>query len=118
MAQALGLDADEAVMRLMNEPQLDESLLMRERRVTLLLRGAVLSGAVLVGVAIWKLFVAVSAPVALGQDAGVVYRRDPVRLLAAEVAQQARAPQVGLESVALHPATPEAAPAQASRSGP
>ena len=59
--------------------------------MALMLRAVLLAGGVLLGVAIWKLFVAISAPGVADTDPGVVYRRDPVKLLAAERAQQARA---------------------------
>ena len=84
VALALGLDADEAVMRLMSEPLSDDSMLLRERRMSFMLRGALFLGVLLVGMATWKLLVAMTFPIVSEAEPQVVYWRDPVKLLAAD----------------------------------
>ena len=84
VAEALGLDSEEAVMRLLREPPEDAAEAGRRPPLvqkTMFARAAVLAGIVLLALALWKLvaawFVPVEAPVA--RD--VVRRHDPVRAL-------------------------------------
>jgi cytoskeletal protein RodZ len=90
VATALGLDADEAVTRLMSEPHADDSLLLSERRARFLVRVAVLGTALLVGTAGWKFVAAIASPGVERAETAVVYRRDPVRVLADRQAQVRR----------------------------
>ncbi len=97
VAIALGLDPDEAVMRLMREPPDDEA---EERRRTvqarweLLGRAALLLVAVLAGLGLWRLGAAWLAPSTERAPAEVILRRDPVRSLAeAEAAGKTQAPR-------------------------
>jgi transcriptional regulator with XRE-family HTH domain len=101
VALALGLDPDEAVMRLMREPPDDEA---EERRRTvrarweLLGRTALLVLAVLAGLGLWRLGAAWLAPSTKPVAAEMVLRRDPVRSLAeAEAAGALQAPPSAAE---------------------
>jgi transcriptional regulator with XRE-family HTH domain len=81
VALALGLDADEAVMRLIGEPHADEERALRAvRRSALLRMGALLAIGLLAlaGVTLLVLRLRGAEPAA---DAPVVYRRDAVRNL-------------------------------------
>lgn len=88
VAEALGLDPDEAVMHLMREPPADDTDLegMRRRR-TLLARAAVVALAMTALVLLLRLGVALLAPAAGSEpDAPEwIYRRDAVRSLAEAV---------------------------------
>ena len=86
VALALGLDPDDAVMRLVSEPSEDVGARKRSMRNTRLLRvGLLASGAVLLAL-LWKLLASWIAPGAGGEAPSLVYRRDAVRALAAEQA--------------------------------
>jgi cytoskeletal protein RodZ len=85
VAIALGLDPDEAVMRLMREPPDDEA---EERRRTvqarweLLGRAALLVVALVAGLGLWRLGAAWLAPSPERSASEVILRRDPIRSLA------------------------------------
>ena len=86
VAEALGLDPDEAVMRLMREPQ-DEGI--QEPRgpfaqKALLARVGAVAGVALLGLALWMLVSALLEPVPEPEAPEVILRRDPVRALAGE----------------------------------
>lgn len=83
IAQALGLDPDEAVMRLMSEPALEELDRARSRRLALGLRIALVAGGFVLLIVLGRWMVAALAPGAdePGADA-LLYRRDAVRSLA------------------------------------
>ena len=102
IAQALGLDADEAVMRLMREPGVDDAELARVRWRMLIARGALAAVLAAALVLVGKLVVTLLAPATDSAPPAVLYRRDPVRALAAEAPP---APVVPSE-----PAPPEPAP--------
>lgn len=87
VADALGLDPDEAVMRLMCEPAADDAELASARRIRALLLGAGLCA--LAAVVLILLIRFASAWLAPGAPAPseTVYRRDAVRSLA-EVARE------------------------------
>jgi cytoskeletal protein RodZ len=87
VATALGLDADEAVTRLMTEPHADDSHLLSERRARFVVRVAILGAALLVGTASWKFIAAIVSPAVEPGETAVVYRRDPVRDLALSEAE-------------------------------
>ena len=84
VAAALGLDADDAVMRLLSEPADDEPSdlrALRLRQLTAAAAALLLASALAAGV--WLLVgLATSEPT--GEQAPVVFRRDAVRDLAAE----------------------------------
>jgi len=86
VAEALGLDRDEAVNRLLAEPREDEALLRasahREHR-QLLLWGGLVAAAVIGLLVVWRLTSLGSARES-PNDAPVVYRHDAVRALAGE----------------------------------
>lgn len=88
VAEALGLDPDEAVMRLMREPQ-DEGNPERPgpfAQKALLIRVAVVPGVALLGLALWMLVSVLLAPVPEREAPEIILRRDPVRALASEEA--------------------------------
>jgi len=84
VAEALGLDSEEAVMRLMREPPEDTAgaggRLVFEQK-TMFARAAALAGIVLLALALWKLVGAWLAPVEAPGTRDVVRRHDPVRAL-------------------------------------
>lgn len=88
VAEALGLDPDEAVMRLMREPQDEGSPETRGAfaQKALLARVAAVAGVALLGLALWALVSALLAPVPEPEAPEVILRRDPVRALAGEEA--------------------------------
>ncbi len=86
VAEALGLDPDDAVNRLLREPREDEALLLaraREQRKKLALRLALAATALLVLLALGRLSVWLFAGGSEG-EAPVVYRRDALRELGSE----------------------------------
>jgi transcriptional regulator with XRE-family HTH domain len=87
VAGALGLDVEEAVMRLLGEPEVQEDERAPARLA--LRRGAVLSalflGVAAVGLSLWLLWSGSRRDTARGVGDEVVYRRDVVRELAAEL---------------------------------
>jgi len=86
VAHALGLDPDDAVMRLIAEPTEDRDSLKRAARHARRLRFGLLASFALLLVLVWKLL---ASWMALGTGAeapSLVYRRDPVRALAAQQA--------------------------------
>jgi len=86
VAHELGLDADDAVMRLVAEPTEDSASRERAERRMRQLRVGLLASLALLSVLGWKLLVGWLAP-GQGEDVpALVYRRDPVRALAAEQA--------------------------------
>lgn len=84
VAEALGLDSEEAVMRLMREPPEDAveagGRTPLEQK-TMFARAAVLAGIVLLALALWKLVAAWLAPVEAPVAPDVILRHDPVRAL-------------------------------------
>jgi cytoskeletal protein RodZ len=83
VAEALGLDPDDAVNRLLREPREDEALLAaraRERRKRLALQLALASVALLVLVVLARLAVGLFAGGGPDEDP-IVYRRDTLREL-------------------------------------
>lgn len=96
VAEALGLDSEDAVMRLMREPP-EDAVQARGRppleRKTMFARAAVLAGIVLLALALWKLVAAWLAPVEAPVTRDVILRQDPVRaLLQQEGAGEAEEP--------------------------
>jgi cytoskeletal protein RodZ len=92
VAEALGLDADEAVMRLVGEPDADEDRALRAAQRSALLRMVVLIGlalALLVGASLLVMRLRTAEP---AQDPSVVYRRDAVRKLAEGEREEPAAP--------------------------
>jgi cytoskeletal protein RodZ len=85
VAEALGLDRDEAVNRLLGEPREDGAVLRanaRYERRQLLLRGGLVAAALVGLLVLWRL---TSLGWAHSQnDAPVVYRHDAVRALAGD----------------------------------
>jgi cytoskeletal protein RodZ len=82
VAGALGLDADEAVMRLVGEPDADEDRALRAAQRSALLRMSLLIAfalALLVGGSLLVMRLLEAEPV--HDDESVVYRRDAVRKL-------------------------------------
>jgi cytoskeleton protein RodZ len=94
VAEALGLDPTEAVMRLMHEPDADEPGLGGRRWPRALpLAGIGLgAAAALLGVLLWKLLAGWLAPAQEPQIRDLVVREDPVRALAREEAERGKAP--------------------------
>jgi cytoskeleton protein RodZ len=83
IAEALGLDPDEAVMRLMSEPAADDLEGVRRRRIAVGLRVAALAGGLVLLVVLGRLLVvALSSGEVRDPAAEVLYRRDAVRSLA------------------------------------
>ena len=120
VAEALGLDPDEAVMHLMREPPADDAEIENLRRTrAILVRAALAAAAVIVLLLLLRLGLTLLTPVA-GSEADAperVYRRDAVRSLAEAVRDGRIAPGVGAtpESPGLGAA---AAPAEPGASGP
>jgi cytoskeletal protein RodZ len=84
VAEALGLDSEEAVMRLMREPPEDAAEAKGRppfEQKTMFARAAVLAGIVLLALALWKLVAAWLAPVEAPVTRDVILRHDPVRAL-------------------------------------
>jgi transcriptional regulator with XRE-family HTH domain len=91
VAEALGLDPDEAVMRLLREPPDEEAeaeARIRALRRALALAVALLFAAVALVLGAWGLAGALGVGDAEPSDPAVVYRRDAVRALAESVADQ------------------------------
>jgi hypothetical protein len=91
VAEALGLDSEEAVMRLLREPPEDETETRRRRPLeqkTMFARAAALAGIALLALALWKLVGAWLVPVEEPVARDVILRQDPVRAL---IRQQAGA---------------------------
>lgn len=89
VASALGLDPDEAVMRLLEEPAADQQAAAADRRVmreqrALFARAALLAALVLAAVGVWQLVGLWMAPPAEEAPSELVLRRDPVRELVRE----------------------------------
>ena len=98
VAEALGLDPDEAVMHLMREPPADDADIESFRRTrAILVRAAVAAVAVIVLLLLLRLGLALLAPAASSEADGpeMVYRRDAVRSLAEAVRDGRLAPSVG-----------------------
>jgi transcriptional regulator with XRE-family HTH domain len=93
VAEALGLDASEAVMRLVGEPRADEERALRAARRAMLWRVGLLAGGAalaLGALAFCATRLATSPPDAA--PASVTYRRDAVRGLAESTARAHAAP--------------------------
>jgi cytoskeletal protein RodZ len=89
IAEALGLDSEEAVMRLMREPPEDVTEAGGRpplEQKTMFARAAVLAGIVLLALALWKLIAAWLEPVEAPVTRDVILRHDPVRALAQQEA--------------------------------
>lgn len=87
VAAALGLDPDEAVMRLLREPQ-DEAIPAAAGMdgKVLVLRVALGIAVVLLGIGLWALASELRSAVSDSDTPEIVLRRDPVRALAGEMA--------------------------------
>jgi cytoskeletal protein RodZ len=97
VADALGLDPDEAVMHLMREPLADDADVEgRRRRRAIALRAAVAAAAVIALVLLLRLLLTLLAPVARSgpDEPEMVYRRDAVRSLAEAVREGGLAPRL------------------------
>jgi cytoskeletal protein RodZ len=84
VAEALGLDAEDAVMRLMREPPDDAADSERRppfEQKRMFARVAVLAGVALLALALWKLVAAWLAPAEAPAGRDVILRHDPVRAL-------------------------------------
>ncbi len=96
VAEALGLDSEDAVMRLMREPPEDAAEAGGRppfEQKTMFARIAVLAGIVLLALALWRLVAAWFAPVEAPVTREVILRQDPVRaLVQQEEAGKAEAP--------------------------
>jgi len=95
VAEALGLDPDEAVMRLMREPAADDAELASARRVRVFLLGAGLCALTAVAlILLIRLASSWLAPAAPGVPAASdnVYRRDAVRSLAEVTRERGASP--------------------------
>jgi cytoskeletal protein RodZ len=106
VAEALGLDPGEAVMRLMSEPPDDEAAAARARGLgqrTMFARAALVAAAALLVVVLWRVALSWLSPAAEPGRPEVVMRRDAVRALARDTEPPA--------------ATPDALPAQPSEAG-
>ncbi len=107
VALDLGLDADEAVMRLVGEPSPDE-LAPGSLALGWLVRVAAVAALVVAGLLVWRLALWAGQPEAgdpAGDSAPVTYRRDVVRSLAAD------APPPQTSAAAAEAPAAEAAPA-------
>ena len=98
VARALGLDSEDAVMRLMREPPEDAAEAGGRpplEQKTMFARAAVLAGIVLLALALWKLAAAWLAPVEAPVSRDAILRHDPVRALAqqAEAGEEDARPQ-------------------------
>lgn len=91
VAEALGLDPDETVMRLMSEPDPDEAGSAGMSRTRVLLLRFALGAALVIAIALLLRFgsaMIASQAVDAGERPSVVYRRDPVRALARSSREQ------------------------------
>jgi cytoskeletal protein RodZ len=107
VAVALGLDPDEAVLRLMTEPPDDEPASGEGGGWALrpLLAGVVLGLAIgLLALLVWNLRAVVIAPPSKPAPSDIVYRRDAVRMLAAS---RAEADAAGARTGSVEPPAPE-----------
>jgi hypothetical protein len=97
VAEALGLDAEEAVMRLLGEPPSgDDGLALRRPSLQRwALGGALLLGGLLAIIGLWSLWGGDASDPADEASPGIVYRRDVVR----EIAEAQRAHEAGGESL-------------------
>jgi cytoskeletal protein RodZ len=88
VADALGLDADEAVMRLLGEPDgaADEARRNAERRRAMLARVAIVAAALLLGVLLLRIGIALLSGEPDAEGPELIYRRDAVRALSDEKA--------------------------------
>lgn len=93
VAEALGLDAGEAVMRLVGEPRAEEDRALRTAQRATLWRVAVLVGAVGLALVAAGLCARRERSTADPESPAVTYRRDAVRGLAEDSGQQA--PETG-----------------------
>jgi cytoskeletal protein RodZ len=92
VAEALGLDSEDAVMRLMREPPEDAAEAGSRSPLgqrTMFARAAVLAGIVLLALALWKLVAVWLAPVEAPVVRDVILRQDPVRALVQQEAARA-----------------------------
>jgi cytoskeletal protein RodZ len=97
VAEALGLDPDDAVMHLMHEPPADGADIESLRRTrAILVRAAVAAAAVIALVLLLRLVLTLLAPVARSEpdEPEMVYRRDAVRSLTEAVREGRLAPSV------------------------
>ena len=84
VAEALGLDSEDAVMRLLREPPEDAAEAGRRlplEQKTLLARACALAGIVLLALALWKLVAAWLTPAEAPVTPDVILRHDPIRTL-------------------------------------
>ena len=109
VAEALGLEPDEAVMRLLEEPRSDPEAPGPapggSQYQLLMVQVAAVSGVVLAAVLVWQLVSFWLAPSAEPQARVVVLRRDPIRELALE-ARNAPAPSPAPVADVAPPAAP------------
>jgi transcriptional regulator with XRE-family HTH domain len=120
VAEALGLDPDEAVMHLMREPPAEDADVESLRRTrTILVRAAVAATAVIALVLLLRLVLTLLAPVATGElgEPETVYRGDAVRSLAEAVREGRLAPNVAVAPESPGPGTAPT-PAEPGSSGP
>lgn len=118
VADALGLDADETVMRLAQEPSsADEEWLRRRRRRAIWVVAALAAGVLALGVVAVRLGARWLASPGPDPSAAWVYRRDAVRALAEERAEALREEAAGGEDAAASPVGP-AGPAGPAPPGP
>jgi transcriptional regulator with XRE-family HTH domain len=97
VAEALGLDPDEAVMHLMREPPADDAYGENLRRTRVVaLRVALAAAGVIALLLLLRLALTLLAPAASGggDDPEMVYRRDAVRDLAEAVRERRLSPKV------------------------
>jgi cytoskeletal protein RodZ len=95
VAEALGLDPDEAVMHLLHEPAADDADIGSLRRTrAILVRAAVAAAAVIALLLLLRLVLTLLAPVARSgsDEPEMVYRRDAVQSLAEAVRERRPAP--------------------------
>jgi cytoskeletal protein RodZ len=119
VAEALGLDPDEAVMHLMHEPSADDADIESLRRTrAILVRAAVAAAAVIALVLLLRLVLTLLAPAASSEHDGpeTVYRRDAVGSLAEVVREERVAPSVAAAPESPGPGTAPA-PAETDSSG-
>ncbi len=116
VAEALGLDPDDAVMRLMREPPEEEpaSAGMAAAGGPILGVGLLLAAGLLLGLA-WRLLAGWLTPGEAPAATEVILREDPVRALALEQSRRAASPSAGAVagSEPEDPAEPVASPSAA-----